>query len=97
LLTHSQPSDERGASEQIETSIIRPRGGFTDKYKSEEEKYHKRITYTGLTVIAAIVVIAVVIGVFRIKRTIGQPINNCIISYLFIFLAFYFILPYLLG
>jgi ABC-type branched-subunit amino acid transport system substrate-binding protein len=64
LLTHSQPSDERRRSEQMETSIIAPRGGFTDKYKSEEEKNHKRISYIGLTVIAAIVVIAVAIGVY---------------------------------
>jgi branched-chain amino acid transport system substrate-binding protein len=63
LLTHSQPSDERRTSEQIETSIIAPRGGFTDQHKSEE-KNHKRISYTGLTVIAAIVVIAVAIGVY---------------------------------
>src|SRR5919199_3731906 len=63
LLTHSQPSDKRRTSEQIETSIIAPRGGFTDKHQSEE-KNHKRISYTGLTVIAAIVVIAVAIGVY---------------------------------
>ncbi len=63
LLTHSQPSDERSTSEQIETSIIAPRGGFTDEHKLEE-KNHKRISYTGLTVIAAIVVIAVAIGVY---------------------------------
>src|SRR5918911_3337256 len=64
LLTHSQPSiDERSRSEQIETSIIAPRGGFTDKHTSEE-KTHKKISYTGLTVIAAIVVIAVAIGVY---------------------------------
>jgi hypothetical protein len=36
LLTHGQPSiDERRRSEQIETSIITPRGGYTDKHKSE--------------------------------------------------------------
>jgi ABC-type branched-subunit amino acid transport system substrate-binding protein len=63
LLTHSQPSDERSTAEQIETSIIAPRGGYTDKHKSEE-KNHKRINYTGLTVIASIVVIAVAIGVY---------------------------------
>jgi ABC-type branched-subunit amino acid transport system substrate-binding protein len=63
LLTHSRPSDERSTSEQIETSVIAPRGGFTDKHKLEE-KNHKRISYTGLTVIAAIVVIAVAIGVY---------------------------------
>src|SRR5919199_1174583 len=63
LLTGSQPSDERLTSEQIETSIIAPRGGFNDKHQSEE-KNHKRISYTGLTVIAAIVVIAVAIGVY---------------------------------
>ncbi|MFL6367845.1 MAG: hypothetical protein ACJ72T_04765, partial [Nitrososphaeraceae archaeon] len=36
LLTHSQPSDERSRSEQLETSIITPRGGYTDEHKSEE-------------------------------------------------------------
>ena len=64
LLTHSQPSiDERRRSEQIETSIIAPRGGFTDKYKSEE-KTHKKISYIGLTAIAAIIVVAVAIGIY---------------------------------
>ncbi|HEY6165123.1 MAG TPA: penicillin-binding protein activator, partial [Nitrososphaeraceae archaeon] len=63
LLTHSQPSDERRTSEQIETSIITPRGGYTDKHKSEE-KNDKRISYMALTVIAAIVAIAVAIGVY---------------------------------
>jgi len=63
LLTHSQPSDEYRRSEQIETSIIVPRGGYTDNHKSEE-KNHKRISYTGLTVIAAIVAIAVAVGVY---------------------------------
>ncbi|MFL6381237.1 MAG: penicillin-binding protein activator [Nitrososphaeraceae archaeon] len=63
LLTHSQPSDERSRSEQLETSIITPRGGYTDEHKSEE-KNHKRISSLALTVIAAIVVIAVAIGVY---------------------------------
>jgi ABC-type branched-subunit amino acid transport system substrate-binding protein len=63
LLTHSQPNDERSTSEQMETSIIASRGRFTDKHKSEE-KNHKRISYTGLTLIAAIVVVAVAIGVY---------------------------------
>ena len=63
LLTHGQPSDERRTSEQIETSIIAPRGGYTDKHKSEE-KNHKRISYIALTAIAAIVAIAVAIGVY---------------------------------
>jgi ABC-type branched-subunit amino acid transport system substrate-binding protein len=65
LLTHSQPNDERSRPEQLETSIIAPRGGYTDEHKSEEEeKTHKRISYIALTVIAAIVVIAVAIGVY---------------------------------
>jgi ABC-type branched-subunit amino acid transport system substrate-binding protein len=64
LLTHSQPSiDERSRSEQIETSIIVPRSGYTDKHKSEE-KNHKRISYIALTAIATIIVIAVAIGVY---------------------------------
>jgi branched-chain amino acid transport system substrate-binding protein len=63
LLTHGQPSDERRRSEQIETSIITPRGGYTDKHKSEEEN-HKKISYMAFTVIAAIVAIAVAIGVY---------------------------------
>jgi branched-chain amino acid transport system substrate-binding protein len=63
LLTHGQPSiDERIRSEQLGTSIIAPRGGYTDKYKSEE-KTHKRISYIALTAIAATIVIAVAIGV----------------------------------
>src|SRR5919202_1558531 len=65
LLTHSQPSDEHRRSEQIETSIIAPRGGYTDKHKSEEEKNYKRISYIALTAIATIIVIvAVAIGVY---------------------------------
>ncbi|MFL6357182.1 MAG: ABC transporter substrate-binding protein, partial [Nitrososphaeraceae archaeon] len=65
LLTHSQPSiDERRRSEQIETSIITPRGGYTDKHKSEEEKTHKKISYIALTAIATIIVVAVAIGVY---------------------------------
>jgi ABC-type branched-subunit amino acid transport system substrate-binding protein len=64
LLTHSQPSiDESRRSEQMETSIIIPRGGYTDKHKSEE-KNHKRISYIALTAIATIIVIAVAIGVY---------------------------------
>jgi branched-chain amino acid transport system substrate-binding protein len=64
LLTHSQPSrDERSRSEQIETSTIATRGEYTDNHKSEERK-HKKISYIGLTAIAAIVVIAVAIGVY---------------------------------
>jgi Periplasmic binding protein len=64
LLTHNQPSiDERSKSEQLETSIITPRGGYTDKHKSEE-KTHKRISRIALTAIATTVVIAVVIGVY---------------------------------
>src|SRR4051794_6035141 len=64
LLTHGQPSiDERSRSEQLETSIIAPRGGYTDKHKSEE-KIHKKISYIALTAIATIIVIAVSIGVY---------------------------------
>jgi len=64
LLTHGQPSiDERLRSEQIETSIIAPRGGYTDKHKSEE-KTHKKISYIGLMAIATIIVVAVAIGVY---------------------------------
>ncbi|MFL6419894.1 MAG: penicillin-binding protein activator, partial [Nitrososphaeraceae archaeon] len=64
LLTHSQPSiDERIRSEQLGTSIIAPSGGYSDKYKSEE-KTHKKISYIGLTTIATIIVVAVVIGVY---------------------------------
>jgi ABC-type branched-subunit amino acid transport system substrate-binding protein len=61
LLTHSQPSDERRTSEQIETSIIAPGGGYTDKHKSEKEKNHKRVRYIALTAIATI---TVAIGVY---------------------------------
>jgi len=63
LLTHSQPSDKHRTSEQIETSIISPRGGYTDKHNTQE-KNHKRISYIALTAIAAIVAIAVSIGVY---------------------------------
>jgi branched-chain amino acid transport system substrate-binding protein len=64
LLTHGQPSiDERSRSEQLETSIIAPRSGYTDKHKSEE-KTHKKISYMALTAIATIIVVAVAIGVY---------------------------------
>ena len=64
LLTHSQPSvDEHSRLEQMETSIIAPRGGYTNKHKSEE-KNHKRISFIALTAIASIIVIAVSIGVY---------------------------------
>ena len=64
LLRHGQPSiDERLRSEQIETSIIVPRAGYADKHKSEEET-HKKISYIGLMSIAAIIVVAVAIGVY---------------------------------
>jgi branched-chain amino acid transport system substrate-binding protein len=63
LLTHSQSSDKHHRSEQIETSTIAPRGGYTDNHKSEERNY-KKISYMALTAIAAIIAIAVVIGVY---------------------------------
>jgi branched-chain amino acid transport system substrate-binding protein len=63
LLTHSQQSDEPSRSEQMETSIIAPRGGYTDKHESEE-KNQKRIGYIALTAIATIIAIAVAIGVY---------------------------------
>jgi ABC-type branched-subunit amino acid transport system substrate-binding protein len=64
LLTHSQPSiDERPRSEQVETSIIAQRSGYIDKHTSEE-KTHKKISYIALTAIAAIIVVAVAIGVY---------------------------------
>jgi branched-chain amino acid transport system substrate-binding protein len=59
LLTHRQLGDER-RSEQMETSIIAPTGSYTDKHESEE-KNHKRISYMA---IAAIIVVAVSIGVY---------------------------------
>jgi branched-chain amino acid transport system substrate-binding protein len=59
LLTHSQPNDAHKRSEQMETSIIAPRSGYTDKHKSEE-KTHKKISYIGLTAIATIIVISAV-------------------------------------
>src|SRR5207253_71557 len=55
--------DESRRSEQIETSIITPRGGYTDKHKSEE-KTHKKISYMALIAIATIIVVAVAIGVY---------------------------------
>jgi ABC-type branched-subunit amino acid transport system substrate-binding protein len=64
LLTHSQPSiDERSRSEQVETSIIAQRSGYIDKHTSEE-KTHKKISYIALTAIAAIIVVALAIGVY---------------------------------
>ena len=47
----------------METSIIAPRGGYTDKHKSEE-KTHKKISPIALMAIATIVVVAVAIGVY---------------------------------
>ena len=61
LLTHiasGQSSNQNKSRHQLLPQEV----GFTDKHKLEE-KNHKRISYTGLTVIAAIVVIAVAIGV----------------------------------
>ena len=63
LLTQSQPSDDHRRSEQMETSIIAPRGDYT-KPKSEEEKNRKKISSMGLFAVAAIVVIAVSIGIY---------------------------------
>ena len=64
LLTQSQPSDDHRRSEQMETSIIAPRGDYTNKPKSEEEKNRKKISSMGLIAVAAIVVIAVSIGIY---------------------------------
>jgi ABC-type branched-subunit amino acid transport system substrate-binding protein len=64
LVTHSQSSDEHRRLEQMETSITVPTSGYTNKHKSEEEKNNKRISYVGLTAIAATIVIAVAIGVY---------------------------------
>lgn len=74
LLTHGQPSiDERRRSEQIETSIIAPRGGYTDKHKSEE-KTHKKISHIALMAIATIVVVAVAIGVYLFSNPSSEII-----------------------
>ena len=64
LLTQSQPSDDHRRSEQMETSIIAPRGDYTNKPKSEEEKNRKKISSMGLIAVAAIVVIAASIGIY---------------------------------
>ena len=74
LLTHGQPSiDERRRSEQIETSITAPRGGYTDKHKSEE-KTHKKISHIALMAIATIVVVAVAIGVYLFSNPSSEII-----------------------
>ena len=64
LLTQSQPSDEHRRSEQTETAIIAPSGGYTNKPKSEEEKNRKKISYISLSAVAAIVVISVSIAIY---------------------------------
>ena len=64
LLTQSQPSDDHRRSEQMETSIIAPRGDYTNKPKSKEEKNRKKISSMALTAVAVIVVIAVSIGIY---------------------------------
>ena len=64
LLTQSQPIDEHRRSEQTETAIIAPSGGYTNKPKSEEEKNRKKISYIALSAVAAIVVIAVSIAIY---------------------------------
>jgi branched-chain amino acid transport system substrate-binding protein len=64
LLSHSQQSDDYRRSEQMETSIIAPRGDYTNEPKSEEEKNRKKVSSMALTTIAVIVVIAISIGVY---------------------------------
>jgi ABC-type branched-subunit amino acid transport system substrate-binding protein len=64
LLTQSQPIDEHRRSEHMETYIIAPSSGYTNKPKSEEEKNRKKISSMALTAVAAIVVIAVSIGIY---------------------------------
>jgi branched-chain amino acid transport system substrate-binding protein len=60
-LTHSQPGDER-RSKQMETSIIASTGSYTNKHESE--KNHKGVSYIALTAIAAIIIVAVAIGLY---------------------------------
>ncbi len=64
LLAQSKPSDEHRRSEQMETYIIAPSSGYTNKPKSEEEKNRKKISYMGLMAVAAIVVIAISIAIY---------------------------------
>jgi ABC-type branched-subunit amino acid transport system substrate-binding protein len=64
LLTQSQPSDDHRRSEQMETSIIAPRGDYTNEPKSEEEEKRKKISSMGLMAVAVIAVIAVSSGVY---------------------------------
>jgi len=64
LLARSKPSDEHRRSEQMETYIIAPSSGYTNKPKSEEEKNRKKISYMGLMAVAAIVVIAISIAIY---------------------------------
>ena len=63
LLTHSQPSDDHRRSEQMETSIIAPRGDYTNEPKSEEQN-RKKISSMALRTIAVMVIIAISIGVY---------------------------------
>ena len=64
LLAQSKPSDEHRRSEQMETYIIAPSSGYTNKPKSEEEKNRKKISYMALMAVAAIVVIAISIAIY---------------------------------
>ena len=64
LLTQNQPIDEHRRSEHMETYIIAPSGGYTNKPKSEEEKNRKKISSIALTAVAAIVVISVSIAIY---------------------------------
>ena len=63
LLTQNQPIDEHRRSEHMETYIIAPSGGYTNKPKSEE-KNRKKISSIALTAVAAIVVISVSIAIY---------------------------------
>ena len=63
LVTQSQSSDDHRRSEQMETSIIAPRGDYTNKPKSEEEN-RKKISSMGLIAVAAIVLLLPPIGIY---------------------------------
>ena len=75
LLTHGQPNETHRRSEQMETSIIMPSKGYTDKYKSKEKNYRK-ISYIGLIAIATIIVItAVAFGAYFSFYSL-QPLSS---------------------
>ena len=78
LLTQNQPIDEHRRSEHMETYIIAPSGGYTNKPKSEE-KNRKKISSIALTAVASyssyfcincnlflFIFIAIVIHIFRV-------------------------------